>query len=457
MAQLTGNQIDQSYLGLIKTVDNAALDPTTAKQLTDGGGNNLPISASQAGVVYTGTQDFTGATVTGAGGAAGLVVGTGTDSIKSAASLTTTPATATGTNSIAIGEGADATNSGTTAVGKGTAASGFFSTAYGQGATASGVGSMGLGNGSKATGSNSVAIGNSAGYITGVNTESIGIGSEAGYNGGTESVSIGKNASGTATGAVALGADVTGAIANTVSVKALETQTDGGISIKGDGTNAGKLKLYCEDAGGAHNITLEGPAHTGGATYTLKFPNVQSAGTQILQADNAGNLEWINTPSGGGGSAGLVVGTGADSLQNAVGTASTASGAQSIALGKNATASGAQSMAYGNDAQATQVSAASFGEYAEATSSYAIAFGRTAAASGDGSVAFGQQTSASAAGAVAMGRQVTAAVADTVTVNMLQMQNWANLQYTSDSAAAAGGIPLGGLYQNTGDVRIRIV
>ena len=70
MAQLTGNQIDQSYLGLIKTVDNAALDPTTAKQLTDGGGNNLPISASQAGVVYTGTQDFTGATVTGAGGAA---------------------------------------------------------------------------------------------------------------------------------------------------------------------------------------------------------------------------------------------------------------------------------------------------------------------------------------------------------------------------------------------------
>lgn len=73
------------------------------------------------------------------------------------------------------------------------------------------------------------------------------------------------------------------------------------IDIKGDGTNAGKLKLYCEDASGAHNVTLEGPAHAGGATYSLKFPNVQSAGTQILEADASGNLSWINTPSGGGG------------------------------------------------------------------------------------------------------------------------------------------------------------
>jgi hypothetical protein len=75
------------------------------------------------------------------------------------------------------------------------------------------------------------------------------------------------------------------------------------IDIKGDGTDAGKLKLYCEDAGGAHNVTLEGPAHAGGATYSLKFPNVQSAGTQILEADSSGNLSWINTPSGGGGGA----------------------------------------------------------------------------------------------------------------------------------------------------------
>ena len=119
--------------------------------------------------------------------------------------------------------------------------------------------------------------------------------------------------------------------------------------------------------------------------------------------------------------AGLVEGTGTDSLQNAVGTASTASGAASIAIGKNATASASQSMAYGEEAQATQVSSAAFGQYAEATNFYAIAFGRTSSASGDGSVAFGQQTSAAQAGAVAMGRQVTSDTADTTHVRALKI------------------------------------
>jgi hypothetical protein len=112
-------------------------------------------------------------------------------------------------------------------------------------------------------------------------------------------IALGDAAVANAINSVAIGKDVTAAIANTVSVKALETQTDGGVSIKGDGTNAGKLKLFCEDVSGAHNITLEGPAHSGGSTYRLKFPNIQSAGTQILEADGAGQLSWINTPSDG--------------------------------------------------------------------------------------------------------------------------------------------------------------
>ena len=109
------------------------------------------------------------------------------------------------------------------------------------------------------------------------------------------------------------------------------------------------------------------------------------AGTNITLS-NSGNDLTINAASGA--AAGLVVGTGTSSLQNAVGTASNASGAQSIALGADSTASGPQAMAYGNNAQATGTSAAAFGEYAEATNSYAIAFGRTSGASGDGAVAF---------------------------------------------------------------------
>ena len=119
---------------------------------------------------------------------------------------------------------------------------------------------------------------------------------EASYEG---AIALGDAAVANAINSVALGKDVTAEIANTVSVKALETQADGGVSIKGDGTNAGKLKLFCEDAAGTHNITLEGPAHSGGSTYRLKFPSVQSAGTQILEADNTGQLSWISTPGGG--------------------------------------------------------------------------------------------------------------------------------------------------------------
>ena len=86
------------------------------------------------------------------------------------------------------------------------------------------------------------------------------------------------------------------------------------IVIKGQGTGnpSGKLKLNCEENTLA--LTLEGPAHSGGADYTLKFPSVQSTGTQILQADSSGLLSWIATPSGGGGgvsqvTAGGVLGT----------------------------------------------------------------------------------------------------------------------------------------------------
>ena len=488
MATLTGQQIDQSYQGLLKTNDNAALN-ATPKAIQDGtgGATNQEMSNTATNFV-SGTVDFTGSTVTGdnnttytvssvqdganadikltdnasgeskvtlvagtnitlsntgndltinaaSGGAAGLVAGTGTSAMKSDASLTTTAAIASGNQSIALGDGASATRQESVAIGQNAAANGSGSDgsiAIGNGAVASNNRAVVIGVNNSSSSSEGIAIGDDV-DIAG-SDRSIGIGGSITLSGGSDKVAIGtsasvsgnrgvafgQNASATASEAVAIGYNVTAATASTVSVKALETQTDGGVQIKGDGTNAGKLKLYCEDASGAHNVTLEGPAHSGGATYALKFPNVQSAGTQILEADASGNLAWINTP-GGGGAAGLEVGTGTNSLQNAVGSASTASGDQSIALGAGATASGAQSMAYGDQAQATQTSAAAFGQYAEATATYAIAFGRTSGASGDGAVAFGQQTTAAQAGAVAMGRQVTSDTADTTHVRALKI------------------------------------
>ena len=73
------------------------------------------------------------------------------------------------------------------------------------------------------------------------------------------------------------------------------------VDIKGDGTNAGKLKLYCENTTTPHAITIEGPAHSGAAAYTLKLPSPAPSNQQILQSDGSGVLSWINTPSSGGG------------------------------------------------------------------------------------------------------------------------------------------------------------
>ncbi len=68
---------------------------------------------------------------------------------------------------------------------------------------------------------------------------------------------------------------------------------------QGNGNPAGRLKLNCEQD--SHAITLEGPAHSGGADYTLKFPSGAPGTSQILEYENStNNLRWIATPTSSG-------------------------------------------------------------------------------------------------------------------------------------------------------------
>lgn len=78
MAQLTGNAIQSSYLGLIKTTDNAAISGT-AKAITDGAGNATNIEMSNTATNFvSGTVDFTGSTVSGLPSSGGITYfGTG--------------------------------------------------------------------------------------------------------------------------------------------------------------------------------------------------------------------------------------------------------------------------------------------------------------------------------------------------------------------------------------------
>ena len=106
MASLTGQQINNTYEGLLKTTNNAPIGPSTASQITDGAGNATPLEISQdkvniyiptggasqitgdnllmsnavqdtgfvidaSSVQFAGSVDFSGATVTGLSGGGG--------------------------------------------------------------------------------------------------------------------------------------------------------------------------------------------------------------------------------------------------------------------------------------------------------------------------------------------------------------------------------------------------
>lgn len=288
MSTLTNQQIDQTYQGLLKTTDNAAIG-ATEKIVTDGVGNDSTLSLGTASASFTGTLDLSGATVTGLA-AGGLVSGGQTDSMKSSATLTTTAAETLNQGDIAIGNNARSINSAATndytdggaiaigvgatvdkkndasfsntkggiaigtnalaaaelndgggvaiglnasarwsagvALGNDTSVSGNRGIAIGNESQASQVG-VAIGDGAKAQGSGwAIAIGEDAVASVGnFRTGAIAIGSNADAT-QEHAITIGNNSDATATGAVAIGQNVVAATTDTVSIKALEVQTD---------------------------------------------------------------------------------------------------------------------------------------------------------------------------------------------------------------------------------------
>ena len=83
--------------------------------------------------------------------------------------------------------------------------------------------------------------------------------------------------------------------------------------------------------------------------------------------------------------------------------------------------------------------------------------GANSDATGGASVAIGNSATATAYGAIALGDSVTASTPDTLTIKLLQIGNYTTMNFADDAAAAAGSIPLGGVYHNAGALRIRIV
>mgnify|MGYP003109082204 FL=1 len=80
------------------------------------------------------------------------------------------------------------------------------------------------------------------------------------------------------------------------------TDTNGNIQLFPNGTgftelygntNAGAVRFNCES--NSHGVTLKGPPHSAGATYTLELPDATGSARQILNTNGSGKLAFTNS------------------------------------------------------------------------------------------------------------------------------------------------------------------
>ena len=226
MATLTNEQINLTYPGLIKTVDNLAIDGTP-RSLTDGIGVTFPMEISTTQINFIGGVDFSTAIVTGLS-AGGLVAGPNLNGgMKSADFLTATPAVATGANSIAIGNNASSTAGSAISIGNNTSVANSDSIAIGTNCAALNGPAIAIGRFVSANGSVATAIGNSASVQA---DQSIGISGEncTVSAAATRSVVIGRQAQALASNSLAIGnfAKINSGAAGSMTFTACQVDTN---------------------------------------------------------------------------------------------------------------------------------------------------------------------------------------------------------------------------------------
>ena len=205
------------------------------------------------------------------------------------------------------------------------------------------------------------------------------------------------------------------------------------------------------------------------ADYLVNTPATSTSGGNIAIGDNAraeggdtfgrGNVA-IGANARSNNERGVALGMGSEALgSRGVGIGENARGnsTRSVAVGQATSSQAFLSVAVGNYSNANHEGAICIGGYASnSNGNYSIQIGREVNATTNG-IAIGLQASSTATGAVALGAGMTAAWANATTVNQLQLANYSNLNYADDTAAAAGGVPLGGIYHTSGALKIRIV
>ena len=90
----------------------------------------------------------------------------------------------------------------------------------------------------------------------------------------------------------------------------LNPSGSGKVVFKGNATRgSGQFVLNCEN--NSHGITIKGPPHSAGASYTLTLPDDDGNADQVLKTDGSGGLSWVDQSAGGSGDiTEVVAGTG---------------------------------------------------------------------------------------------------------------------------------------------------
>ena len=82
---------------------------------------------------------------------------------------------------------------------------------------------------------------------------------------------------------------------NADAITNAKTEFTPGLVIKGDGASAdGKLTLNCSQ--NSHGVSIQGPPHSAGQSYTLTLPQSITNG-YFLQTDGSGNLSFAAVPT----------------------------------------------------------------------------------------------------------------------------------------------------------------
>jgi|14_taG_2_1085336.scaffolds.fasta_scaffold00684_6 hypothetical protein len=334
--------------------------------------------------------------------------------------------TATGQWAVAIGN--DNTSSGldSLATGELTTASGRQSFSGGFDTTASGSASFAVGGGTIASGENAFAACGTT-LASGISSAAFGAFSDAT---GTNSFAIGGNT--TASG---------------------ESSFSLGVSTNARGLASIASGQSCNTGLSANGSFAGGTVSNANGQFSIAYGDVATASGRVSQA-----LGYIVNATG--------------QYSFAQGFNNTASSTASAVFGQQNTVSGQQSIASGFLNTERNPTSATFGAFNGQTGHSAtnsqFMFGRylnvprnSTGSPSQGCVVVGEHNAYSNRPNVkfAVGTGVgVGAEADSFTVlkdgNVL-MEQIVNKNYSSDSAAAAGGVPIGGIYHNSGDLKIR--